>query len=259
MGMTAGGAAKAAAATKPATAKPAAPPPAAAPSPSPAPKPPAPSKFSVIDYISRTDSSDAPKPDTTDPTKLSVPAKKRKRVSWAREDELEKVKMIENITIQYGDDLFWHPPGQFGNARDLDRSEGHAFETGGMEYDVEEEIEWYEPKGNFPDKRPRPGADEPASGLGGAVWTRLTIDLDFSSVAEAAEDRGIKRAGKKVPEATEAEAQKKREAGVLLVTYLNDGDIPDSPSEPFLGELVTSQQIVQPKVIPLPQELRVPP
>ena len=52
-------------------------------------------------------------------------------------------------------------------------------------------------------------------------------------VKEAAEDRGVKRAGNKVADAQEAEIQRKREAGVLLVTYLNDGDIPDSPSEPF--------------------------
>lgn len=58
-------------------------------------------------------------------------------------------------------------------------------------------------------------------------------------------------------EAKDAQVQKVREAGVLLVTYLNDGDIPDSPSEPFLDELVSSQQIVPPKVIPFPQELRV--
>jgi len=72
-----------------------------------------------------------------------------------------------------------------------------------------------------------------------------------------AEDRGIKRAGRKLPEAKDAEVQKVREAGVLLVTYLNDGDIPDSPSEPFLEELVSSQHTVPPKVIPFPQELRV--
>jgi hypothetical protein len=72
------------------------------------------------------------------------------------------------------------------------------------------------------------------------------------------EDRGVKRAGNKVADAKEAEVQKAREAGVLLVTYLNDGDIPDSPSEPFLEELVSSsQQSLPPKVIPLPQELRV--
>jgi hypothetical protein len=76
-------------------------------------------------------------------------------------------------------------------------------------------------------------------------------------VKEAAEDRGVKRAGNKVADAQEAEIQRKREAGVLLVTYLNDGDIPASPSEPFLEELVSSQQSVTPKVIPLPQELRV--
>jgi hypothetical protein len=71
------------------------------------------------------------------------------------------------------------------------------------------------------------------------------------------ENRGVKRAGVKVAESKEAEAQKIREAGVLLVSYLNEADIPDSPSEPFLEELVTSQQIVPPpKIIPLPQELR---
>ena len=82
--------------------------------------------------------------------------------------------------------------------------------------------------------------------------------FDFSGLLETEEERGVKRAGRKVAEAKEAEKQRVREAGVLLVTYLNDGDIPDSPSEPFLEELVTSQQTVPPKIIPLPQELRVP-
>jgi hypothetical protein len=74
---------------------------------------------------------------------------------------------------------------------------------------------------------------------------------------DGAEDRGVKRAGNKIAEATEAERQKVREKGVLLVMYLNEGDIPESPSEPFLEELVSSQQTIPPKIIPLPQELRV--
>ena len=76
-------------------------------------------------------------------------------------------------------------------------------------------------------------------------------------MAEGEEDRGVKRAGKKTAEGKEAELQRIRESGVLLVTYLNDGDIPESPSEPFLEELVSSQQTVPPKVIPMPQELRM--
>ena len=75
---------------------------------------------------------------------------------------------------------------------------------------------------------------------------------------EGKEDRGVKRAGVKIAEGKEVEIQRGREAGVLLVMYLNEGDIPESPSEPFLEELVTSQQTVPPpKTIPLPQELRV--
>lgn len=67
----------------------------------------------------------------------------------------------------------------------------------------------------------------------------------------------MKRAGIKIAEGKEAEIQKVREAGVLLVTYVNDGDIPESPTEPFLEELVTSQQTKPPKIIPLPQELKI--
>jgi hypothetical protein len=71
------------------------------------------------------------------------------------------------------------------------------------------------------------------------------------------EERGVKRAGTKSPETPETLKQKQREQGVLLVTYLNEGDIPESPSEPFLEELLASQQTTTPKTIPLPQELRV--
>ena len=82
--------------------------------------------------------------------------------------------------------------------------------------------------------------------------------FEFPEIKDGEEDRGIKRAGKKIAEGKEAEIQRRREAGVLLVMYLNEEDIPESPSEPFLEELVTSQQAVAPpKTIPFPQELRV--
>ncbi len=89
--------------------------------------------------------------------------------------------------------------------------------------------------------------------------SKLTfLVFEFPEIREGTEDRGVKRAGSKVAEGKEAEGQKIREAGVLFVTYLNEGDIPESSSEPFLEELVTSQQTVSPpKVIPLPQEVRV--
>ena len=83
------------------------------------------------------------------------------------------------------------------------------------------------------------------------------LAFEFSELWDGAEDRGLKRAGHKVTDAPEAEKQKTREKGVLMVMYLNEGDIPESPSEPFLEELVSSQQTIPPKAIPLPQELRV--
>jgi hypothetical protein len=209
----------------------------------PPPKPPTPvtakpaapsSKFSVLEYINRGDTSE--QPNKSEETKPTV-TRKRKRVSWANEGNLEQVKMIENITIEYADDLFWHPSQAIESARDLDIGEGHAFGKDLMEYDVEEEKEWYEPNRN--------------------LYLELSnVAFDFSVLPEA-EERGIKRAGSKKPDAKDAETQKVREAGVLLVTYLSDGDIPDSPSEPFLEELVTSQHVVPPKIIPFPQELRV--
>ena len=69
-------------------------------------------------------------------------------MSWAGEEKLEQVKLIENITIKYAEDLFWHPPQGFGNARDLDIGEGMVFGKDTIE--DEEEIEWYEPKCTFP-------------------------------------------------------------------------------------------------------------
>lgn len=83
------------------------------------------------------------------------------------------------------------------------------------------------------------------------------LAFEFSELWDGADDRGVKRAGHKVADAQEAEKQRVREKGVLMVMYLNEGDIPESPSEPFLEELVSSQQTIPPKVIPLPQELRV--
>jgi hypothetical protein len=127
---------------------------AAAPPPKPAaslpPKPAPASKFSVLEYINRDDGAEKEaKAETSDASKASR-SRKRKHVSWAEGDNLERVKMIENITIKYGEDLFWNPPQEFGNARDMDIGEGRAFGSDSVEYDVEEEIEWYEPKCNFP-------------------------------------------------------------------------------------------------------------
>jgi hypothetical protein len=145
MGMTAGGAIKSAAGTgnKPSvtpgksatqTSKPSA----------------SSSKFSVLEYITR-DSSDTKKSEQiVKPSSTLSESKKRKHVSWPPEQALEQVKLIENITIKYAEDLFWNPPQEFGNARDLDIGEGHAFGKDLVEYDVEEEVEWYEPKGKAP-------------------------------------------------------------------------------------------------------------
>jgi hypothetical protein len=140
MGMTAGGAVKPPATnTKPIPPKPTTTIP---------PKSTAPSKFSVLEYINRGDSVDnQTKANSPDPLKHPT-SKKRKRVSWATEGDLEHVKLIENITIKYAEDLFWHPPQAFGNARDLDIGEGRAFGKDTVEYDVEEEISWYEPRCN---------------------------------------------------------------------------------------------------------------
>ena len=136
--MTAGGAVK----TPSTAAKPPPPKPTTS-----APKPAAQSKFSVLEYIKSGDSAEtAAKTDSPEASKVT--SRKRKRVSWAQDDDLEHVKMIENITIKYADDLFWHPPQAFGNARDLDIGEGRAFGKDTVEYDVEEEIEWYEPRCN---------------------------------------------------------------------------------------------------------------
>ena len=108
------------------------------------------SKFSVLEYINRDDGADREaKAEASDASK-SIRSRKRKHVSWAEGDNLERVKVIENITIKYGEDLFWHPPQEFGNARDMDIGEGRAFGSDTVEYDVEEEIEWYEPKCNLP-------------------------------------------------------------------------------------------------------------
>jgi hypothetical protein len=134
MSMTAGGAVKPA--PKPAPTK-------SASTPAP-PKPSAPSKFSVLEYINRdpSDAAKAASPETTKPNQN----KKRKHVSWPPDSALEQIKMIENITINYAEDLFWQTPQEFGNARDLDIGEGGAFRKDTVE--DEEEIEWYEPKCN---------------------------------------------------------------------------------------------------------------
>src|SRR5271156_674905 len=93
------------------------------------------SKFSVLEYITRDSSSETNKPDQTVKSSSTLSAsKKRKHVSWPPEQALEQVKLIENITIKYAEDLFWHPPQEFGNARDLDIGEGHAFGKDLVEY-----------------------------------------------------------------------------------------------------------------------------
>ena len=196
------------------------------------------SNFSVLEYFNR-ESSDAAKPASPESSKVTQ-SKKRKRVQWALDDQLVQTRIVENITIKYAEELFWHPPQGFGNARDLDIGEGGALTKDTVE--DEEEIDWYEPKCTPPE--PHLCYD-----------LVLTVVFDFSLVGDMA-DRGFKRAGSKFADDKEAQTQMAREKGVLLVTYLNEGDIPESPSEPYLDELVKTNS-VQPRVIPLPQELRV--
>jgi hypothetical protein len=100
------------------------------------------SNFSVSEYFSR-ESSGAAKPASPRSSKATQ-SKKQKRVQWATDDQLVQIRMVENVTIKHAEDLFWHPPQGFGNARDLDVGEGGALTKDTVE--DEEEIDWYEPK-----------------------------------------------------------------------------------------------------------------
>ncbi|KAF8304790.1 hypothetical protein DL93DRAFT_2233363 [Clavulina sp. PMI_390] len=66
------------------------------------------------------------------------PLRKKKSVSFRPDSELEAVKWIDKATYDDDENEPWHT---LGDARDLDRGEGHALHGQGFE----ELIDWYEP------------------------------------------------------------------------------------------------------------------
>ncbi|BFZ63956.1 hypothetical protein YB2330_005093 [Saitoella coloradoensis] len=159
-------------------------------------------------------------------TKKDKPkSKKRKRVTW-NDAHLEQIKIFETVEPQYDD--FYHTEHEskvhkYGNARDLDIHEGRvAFGKEGH-LDIEEEVEWYEPR---------------------------AIEL-----TENADSRPLKRLGIKNPVSPEAEKQVEREGQTLMALY-DENDMPTTATEPKDDD----EENFQPqREIPLPAELRVNP
>ncbi|RUP45159.1 hypothetical protein BC936DRAFT_148543 [Jimgerdemannia flammicorona] len=95
--------------------------------------------------------------DTTSNTLITnsedvVSTKKRKKVTWASGDELEKIKIFESDPDELGSEMYGlGTPHEFGNARDMDINEAKA----AFHSDMQATMDWYPPAAIwFPDNFP---------------------------------------------------------------------------------------------------------
>ncbi|CAI2170893.1 3013_t:CDS:2 [Funneliformis geosporum] len=141
---------------------------------------------------------------------LPIPSKKRKRVTFAPDGLLEKVKLFETMELDDTDEEHTtaDTPHHYGNARDLDRNEGRAA---------------------FKRVRKAP-----------AIQWHTPITIDFSSRPK------IKK--RKVAESDEARIQEERERQILETIYITSDQVPFSPAEPLQNSQINKfNQSVLPK------------
>ncbi|KAK9473620.1 uncharacterized protein V1510DRAFT_429429 [Dipodascopsis tothii] len=211
-----------------------APKPAEKPRPPPAAKPhaPAPRISSLFSALRPNAPEDKPaeKPVAEPAAPKPAARKKRKTVTWKIDSELCQVKLFESSPEERAKPA---TPHEFGNARDLDISEGRA--AFGKIHDDEdlEEIEWYTP-----------------------------TDINFEETAEypkkSWERNYAKRGGRRPPVSDEAAKQATRKSSVLIAMYPTAEDVPATPSEPEraedVGNLAAADRDA--KTIPLPESTR---
>lgn len=159
---------------------------------------------------------------------LNANGKPRRRVTWAPEGELERIKLIERAI--YDDDPadvsfisfgLWHVlyvnyvmfhvhQGMLSthNIRDLDRDEGAALHA----HLFEEQIEW----------------SEPCCKQILSIKPRSVIH-ESSAVIEMPPEIDDRPMG---AESQEKVTQEQREQGALIALYASEAQIPDSPDEP---------------------------
>ncbi|CAG8522474.1 16417_t:CDS:2 [Funneliformis mosseae] len=145
-----------------------------------------------------------------EPETLPIPSKKRKRVTFAPDGLLEKVKLFEIMELEDTDEepTTADTPHHYGNARDLDRNEGRAA---------------------FKRVRKAP-----------AIQWHTPITIDFSSRPK------IKK--RKFAESDEAKIQEERERQILETIYITSDQVPFSPAEPLQNSQINKfGQSVPPK------------
>ncbi|CCG84366.1 protein of unknown function [Taphrina deformans PYCC 5710] len=171
--------------------------------------------------------------------------KKRKRVSWRPDSELEQIQIFETIEPEAGSWEAPQTPHEFGNARDLDRKEGAMLHGGVLPDRDEDFIDWEIPAGLY-------------RGNYATLHFTNVSDIDFSyrSLSSTSETRGPKKAGSMSIHSKFSQAVSDREASVLLVEYSSETDLPWSPSETIAMNEQRTYEARKPKLIPLPAELR---
>ena len=184
---------------------------------------------SVVGRLIQAESRKAP-PVVAAPLPPPPKARKRRSVTWKPDSELEQVKIIENISLKYADDLFIRPPSD-ASARSMDINEAAALkdkERDELGPELDCELKWTVP-----------------------------IALDFTRIELEQQERGPKRAGSLEIDSPDREEQIERESTNLLVHYATDEDIPPSPNEPTPQSLEHSSFVPKYKDILLPGTLKV--
>ncbi|KAI5817443.1 hypothetical protein BZA77DRAFT_292332 [Pyronema omphalodes] len=165
---------------------------------------------------------------TTDATRSNDDDKKKKKsVRWKTGDDLVKVQMIEWIEPE-GEYYGGGSSSMEGNWGD-GAGEGEALKNKNFIDEDEDMIDWYQP---------------------------IAINLEASLYQRQpnARDYPEKRGGQQVVESEEAKIQAQRELVTLAAFYTSTTDIPPSPKEP--DESADKHPVVEPTVIPLPDEIK---
>lgn len=201
------------------------------------------SALKLVEGLKRTASPSIPVGTETE----SKRRKTKKSVSWRPDAELEQIRMFESLEPENGEGDVVHTPHEYGNARDLDRKEG-ALLHGGVLPDREEDfLDWEEPRREITNTR----------SYFASVLTCLALDFSNKDLMKDRDSRGPKKAGMMPADSKSNEIEEQREQTAFLVIYNHEGEIPWTPSEKDAVSDASSAEPSNPKLIPLPFELRV--
>lgn len=199
------------------------------------------SALKLVEGLKRTASPVVP----TDNEPDAKRQKKKKRVSWRPDPELEQIQIFETLEPEDGVYDVANTPHEYGNARDLDRKEGALLHGGVLPDRDEDFLDW-----EFPARKLCPY-------IFGQIHNVVAIDFSSSVLAGASDSHGPKRAGTLRIRSRVTDAETERESLTPSTTYTSEFDIPWSSVETNVNNSSSAEEAARPRIIPLPTELRV--